>query len=232
MTPDPYIGRPLGRLAAPCAGSMVPAETSRAHLARLTANGMSYNMIARAAGITGDTVASILDAEYPTVRPSIETAVLSVTERPHSQQVLVLSYGARRRIEGLSVMGWSYRRMSAMTGLGFQTLRHARSRPQIRWRVHNTIADFYSAHSLQEGGDNRSKLWAQRMGFVHPMMWDDVDDFHEIPMVPKTNRRAAFWAEYEHFRGFGWDDRRISEALGMQLDAFQARVRRNQGVAA
>lgn len=44
----------------------------------------------------------------------------------------------------------------------------------------------------------------------------------------RRQNTQAFIAEYWHFKGYGWDDRRIAQRLGVDnYDTFCQRLRRN-----
>jgi len=229
---EPYIGYVVSRLPD-TSRDLTDLAPVAAHLDYLVSIGMNPTMIARSAGVTLRTVQRVLAREYAHTRRSHGAALLAVTPRPHRQQALVLSYGVVRRLEGLAVMGWSGRVIGEKAGITHRCLLSMRNEgAACTWNVHVQMDAAYQRLSHLDGGNTRTKRWAAAQGFTHPMLWDDIDDYDEVPSVPKPDSRAAFWDEYEHFRGFGWDDRRIAEALGMQLETFQARVRRNSEVAA
>lgn len=230
---DAYIGRPLSRLASPNGGIKIDSADVRSHLESLLAIDMTPNMIARAAGVSGDTVLSIVRQEWSTVRPSVADALMQVTPRPSRHQVLVLSYGARRRVEGLSVMGWSIRRLREESGLGYETLRSTRNSSQIRWRVHETVVELFDRLGHVDGGDIRTKSWAERQGFVHPMLWDDIDEWSAKPAAPKRmNSHEYRMEEIDFLRGMGLSDEGVAGRLGITLFSLQQWERRYRVVAA
>jgi hypothetical protein len=159
----------------------------RAHVEQLIALGMTINMIARAAGTSDTPIAYLLAGRQNTMLADSANAILAVTPRPHRQQALVLNYGLRRRLEGLAVMGWSVRAVGDEAGIPFHTVSRARLGVRTQLRIHDIIADVYDRISHLDGGSPRTRKWAQSNGFVHPMLWDDIDDPDEVPAAPKDS---------------------------------------------
>ncbi|MDV8022309.1 hypothetical protein [Rhodococcus sp. IEGM 1330] len=145
-------------------------------------------MISRAAGLSQMPAHEVLSDTRQTMLEPAARALLAVTPRPNAQQALVLSYGARRRLEGLAVMGWSIREIARRANVQDMTVKRPRSAPRVQWRVHTLIADVYEELSHIRRDNTRTVLWAEANGFVHPMLWDDIDDYYEVPVEPVDSK--------------------------------------------
>ncbi|WP_032402453.1 hypothetical protein [Rhodococcoides fascians] len=162
----------------------VGLEPAREHIIHLSDLGMTRCMIARGAGLSERPILDIVRRRPSYILAQTQQMILAVSPRPNPQQALVLSYGARRRIEGLAVMGWSIREIARRENVQDMTVKRPRSAPRIQWRVHTLIADVYEELSHIRCDNTRTILWAQANGFVHPMLWDDIDDYYEVPVEP------------------------------------------------
>lgn len=185
---DPYIGHPLTRFRPMGSRSgEVDPEPTRRHVQHLLNIGMTVNMIARAAGLSPRTVSFLLNGTSASLFAPTSRSLLDVTPRPNSQQAIVLSYGARRRMEGLAMMGWPLRDLARHADVQIITLCRPRLHDRIQWRTHNTITKLYEDLSHIRSANPRTIAWAQSEGFVHPMLWDDIDDFYEAPSAPEDS---------------------------------------------
>lgn len=221
---EAYIGDPLTRVGSMSRSTSVEPLSVRLHVQSLLDSGMTYNMIARAAGISAPVVSSLAESRSRYVLTPTAKALLGVTQRPVKHQALVLGYGVRRRLEGLAVMGWSIPAVAHECGLKHSsTLFRARNAIRVQWRVHQAVSEGYERISHVRREDPRTLNWAKSKGFIHPFMWDDVDDYFEVPgsapadvgvdevlvqrvidgtwvgEIPSPERRAAF--EKLHARG-------------------------------
>ncbi|NIL77667.1 hypothetical protein [Rhodococcus sp. B10] len=179
----PYIGQPVTRIPQMPKTAKVPAEVVMPHLQHLLSIGMTPCMIARAAGVSAGPLYKILAGQTVALKPTVD-ALLAVSPRPHPQQANVLAYAARRRLEGLAVMGWPGRAISAQSGLNLPSLHRVHAGSVLSLRTHVAVLDVFDRISHIRRGDIRTTKWAQRRGFVHPMLWDDIDDFYEVPAAP------------------------------------------------
>jgi hypothetical protein len=185
---DPYIGRPLTRCRPMPKTHKVDPERAREHIAHLVDLGMTRCMIARSAGLSERPILDIVRGRPTYILAQTERMILAVSPRPNPQQALVLSYGASRRIEGLSVMGWSLRELAAHANVQYGTIQRPRVATKIQWRVHGLIADLYDELSHVRHDNPRTLAWARESGFVHPMLWDDIDDYYEVPVEPAASK--------------------------------------------
>lgn len=46
--------------------------------------------------------------------------------------------------------------------------------------------------------------------------------------IPATTRPLIDWAEYDHFRGFGWDHDRIAARLGVRPNSLRTALDRQR----
>ena len=185
---EPYIGRPRTRCRPMPKAQKVDPEQAREHINHLAELGMTWCMIARGAGLSERPILDIVRRRPSHILAQTERMILAVSPRPNPQQALVLSYGARRRIEGLSIMGWSLRELAAHANVQYGTIQRPRVATKIQWRVHGLIADLYDEVSHIRHDNPRTLAWAQTNGFVHPMLWDDIDDYYEVPTEPKDSK--------------------------------------------
>lgn len=232
---QPDIGFPVTRIRVDWSvREPIPADLHR-HLDWLIGIGMSRAMIARAAGTTTGTVNRIVNGTQQLCTREVRDALRSVTPRPNKHQAYVLSYAAKRRLEGLAVMGWTTQKLAHEMGMGRHTGRidAVRRGGPIAWETHVTVADCYDRLSVVDGGNERTKRWAAQHEFVHPMDWVDIDDFDESPSGPPTMTLDEYRAtEVAFFESIGYSEAEVAAALGIKLDTLQVWKRRMQVVAA
>lgn len=184
---EPYIGQPVTRVKIDRAVRTPVTPALLTHLEFLVSIGMNNYMIARAAGVSTTTVRNIRIGAASGSTVDVHRALMSVTPRPTKHQASVLSYGAVRRLEGLAVMGWNTATIGDQMRVDRTRARSIRSRKVITWSSHVAVDEAYRVLSHRDGGNARTKAWATRNGFVHPMWWDDIDDFFEVPCEPEDS---------------------------------------------
>lgn len=177
------LGFPVSRIGrAPRAVSdLVDASVVRDHIARLESVGMSIAMIARAAGIT-DTQVSFYKSGQATTRKAYADAVLAVDGRPSKHQAYVLGVGSVRRLQGLARLGFTLEDIATEVGMSWSSLsRVRRSTGVVLWETHVAVRDAFDSFGI-DGGSDIARRRAIRCGWVHPLLWDDIDDpFEEAP---------------------------------------------------
>lgn len=218
------LGNPMTRIPVTDRSPLVDALPAVRHIERLLEFGMTQNMIARAAGISNQFVRDLRVGKRSRCRSIYADAILATDTRPSKHQSLVLNVGGRRRIEALQAVGWSGRAIAHEIANGnYCLVRRWRADPHISWESFVRIADVYERWSHLDGGNVRVKRWAASNGFIAPLMWDDIDDYFEVPgsasvdvgvdevlvqrvidgtwvgEIPSLERRAAF--EKLHARG-------------------------------
>lgn len=174
---EPYIGTALSRIRAATADRqvMVPADPVRQRLQLLLDLGMSVSGIARAAGVSTALVTVIADGTQKTMRPVTARALMSVDGRAHKQQALVLNVGCRRRIEGLGVLGFSFPVIGAEVGADSRLVWQWQKRRWVTWATHERVRTAFDRMG-PDGGNTKIRNIAARRGWVHPLLWNDIDD--------------------------------------------------------
>lgn len=174
---EPYIGTALSRIRAATADRqvMVPADPVRQRLQLLLDLGMSVSGIARAAGVSTALVTVIADGTQKTMRPVTARALMSVDGRAHKQQALVLNVGCRRRIEGLGVLGFSFPVIGAEVGADSRLVWQWQKRRWVTWATHERVRTAFDRMG-PDGGNTKIRNIAARRGWVHPLLWTDIDD--------------------------------------------------------
>ncbi|AUS34635.1 hypothetical protein C1M55_28310 [Rhodococcus qingshengii] len=176
------VGRPLTRLTLTGElNDLVDPGPVVEHIHRLLGVGMTQCMIARAAGVTERTLGNTLGDRWVQTRRGVADAILKVDGKPHKQQAHVLSTGTRRRLEGLAVLGWSLRRIADELGCDRANLAKMRKRQSVTFEMHEAVKAVFDRLG-PDGGCTRTKLWAASNGFVHPLLWDDIDDPFAEPL--------------------------------------------------
>lgn len=219
-----YIGAPLTRFPVMGRDAKVDATPVRDHVQSLFDSGMTINMVARGAGLSNWTLYNLMTLRSETTLLPVANALVSVSQRPSHHQAVVLSYGLRRRVEALAAMGWDVKAVAAECGLPVSSSLHrARDHVRTKWSMHEAVAAGYERISHVRRDDNRTLMRAARRGYLSPLMWDDIDDYFEVPgsapvdvgvdevlvqrvidgtwvgEIPSLERRAAF--EKLHARG-------------------------------
>ena len=232
MKKDPYIGHALSRIPGVHRARMSDATETREHLRFLQSIGMTCSMIARAAGTSSTTPRNIMNGQA-VIAPEIERALLAVTPRPMHHQALVLSFSTIRRMNGLAFQGWSLAKIGTEVGMDHTALHIIRRGQRTGWRQYESISRVYDAWHLLDGGNLRTKRWAAANGFVHPLDWDDIDDWFEQPAAPERLDGQQYRAEEVTFlRDMGLSDEAIAGKLGITLFSLQQWERRYREVAA
>jgi len=170
---EPYIGKPQTRLRRTY--DMIPATHVREHVTLLRAIGMTNYMIARAAGVSHSMVADVYQKPGKSIDRNHAAAITSVDGRPMKHQALVLGVGTNRRLQGLAVCGWSVMDLSVELGIAFQEVDRLRRAQRVSWTNYLRVKTAFERLG-PDGGNAKTKRNALRAGFIHPLMWDDIDD--------------------------------------------------------
>lgn len=173
-------------------GAYVPSSAARAHLHALLAAGHSVRAIARAAGVSRQTVIRLQRAEGR--RPAegrvhATTAARLVELSPGGLDVadgaFVNARGAQRRLKALMAIGWTMPALADALGRKPCNLRRVLDAGQVTRRTDREIRDLYDTlwnappdRSTPRRGaaSDRARDHARRQGWVAPMAWDDIDD--------------------------------------------------------
>lgn len=179
---EPYIGNPQSRIPTTRRNDMVATGPVREHIRALQSIGMTPTMIERSAGLSTSAIPRLLERQLM-VRRVVADAVLAVDGRPTHQQAIVLNIGCRRRLEGLSVIGYSCDAIGKAIGTDRGRIYNLRTQARVSWLQHRAVAEAFDRLG-PDGGSNRARRYAARQGWVHPLLWEDIDDPFEVPAVP------------------------------------------------
>jgi len=153
---------------------------SRERLRQLHEAHVPARTLARAAGLSDTAVREILDGSRTHVQRSTESRInrLSLSGIYAEQQTgHVPRIGAVRRLQALMAMGWSHDRLEAEGAPGSRNLMYREGHLISigRWRQ---IREVYDRLSMTPGPSERTRRWAQALGYAPPLAWDDdtIDD--------------------------------------------------------
>ena len=175
----PYIGTALSRIPISDRQDMVPTEPIARHIQKLLDVGMSKSGIARSAGVSTAMVSLMLSGKHKTTRRVVADAFLAADGRADKQQALVLNVGCRRRIEGLAVLGFSFPMIARELGIDHRSLWMIHGRRWVSWETHERVRCAFDRMGI-DGGNTKIRNVAARNGWVHPLLWDDIDDPFEV----------------------------------------------------
>lgn len=224
---------------------LLPVAEVQVHLDHLAAQGMTVAGIAAAAHLPASTVANILIRRtVKRVRPETASAILAVeptprpvTGAPYVYRVIAEPYA--RRLRALAVMGWSLRRVAAMTGLSYRGLCDVIGgiTVQIETTTADKLLDIYRRLSTTPptASDDREargvafvRNRASALGWHGPLDWDDIDDLDELPGArdKARSRKSADLDEFMHLIRGGESIARAATRLGVTLAAIDQAARR------
>lgn len=180
---EPYIGDVMTRRTPGPRNEMVSTGPVIEHINTLMDIGMTMAMVARAAGVSDEMIRLIAAGEQRTTRRSYADAIRVVDGRPMKHQALVLGVGTRRRLQGLAATGWSLRMIGDRLGVNQTRVSMIRRAPLVSWGTYLRVKVVFDSLG-PDGGSVLSLRQAAREGWVHPFLWDDIDDPFEVPVVP------------------------------------------------
>lgn len=92
------------------------------------------------------------------------------------------SSGTRRRVQALHCMGWSLQMIADRAGYNSpQALNQVTQRDRVTTATAARIASVYDDLCMTPGPSRASRQRAQRMGYLPPLAWDDIDNPDEQP---------------------------------------------------
>lgn len=214
----------------------------RAHLAVLTASGLSLKVLGPLTGLHPDRLADITGAKYGTVAADHVRRILTIEPCtvPHDPRVAaghrINSIGTSRRLQALVAIGWTGRELAAMLGQQETNLTawvHGKT-PWITAGNARRVIAVYDRLQWTTGGKaapDRARRRAARNGWVGPLAWDDdtIDDPAATPFDVAADtpyRRGEFLAVIEDHRSLGRSDEEIADRLGIHTNSLQQRLRR------
>lgn len=155
----------------------VPADKAHQHLLSLLDDGASVKSIADQLGLM-HTSSVYQMLKRPKMRRDTFNRVMSVRlEVGDTEWRTMDAVGCERRLKALMYMGWKLVDIGRRTGIDGTVLSDIIRgvTPKVRQRTFIRLRDFYDQNSMIDGGSNRSKLRAQREGWLSPLAWDDID---------------------------------------------------------
>lgn len=185
------------RLRAMASGGSTTVDARRAQAAVADlAQRMSYSAMAKALGTGHSYLTAIESGRIRRISPAREAAILRLRARGYTPTDTshVNPRGARRRLQALHALGYTWVALATETGIGLTTIKDV-SRgewPVVEARHDAAIRDAYDRLSMQlPTGDTRHKMAAitkarqasRRYGWAPPLAWDDdaIDDPDATP---------------------------------------------------
>lgn len=160
---------------------LVDAAPARRHVDTLIGAGWTLRSIAGAADVAPASVSRIKNADVRQVNRRIAAAILAVDlrqvpSRPSKQttEPFVPRIGSTRRIQALIAIGWTHKIMQERSGVRTAVILSQQGRLVTR-TTHDAVAAMYRDLSQRPGPSERSRSWAQRLGYHSPAAWDDID---------------------------------------------------------
>lgn len=233
------------RLLAHLAGQppKIPTGEVTAHLQQLLAADMSLSAIARAAGVSRDTVTEHARGTHPFIRRSRAVRILAVRPEHADPTCLVSALGSRRRIQTLYAAGHGAyiiaRHTDGLTARAVDYILNG-TRSTVTIATRDAIAAAYQQLADKPVSNPRTQRRANAEGWPGPDYWDD-DDFDDPDFTPATEKvttRRRDIAENANFimRTTGLDRHATAQRLGIHksyLDhAFREHPEYDLGVAA
>lgn len=183
----------------------VDAEPARAHVRHLSEQGMGWQRVARAAGLTQSTIWKLVYGPAPRgpskrIRRQTADKILAVT-LDLADAAIVDATGTRRRLQALVAIGWSQTRLAAQLGWNvgnINSLILGRDCPRVQHDTEVRVRALYdrlwnvtpvAANRFEKTGITRAKSVATGHGWVPPMAWDD-DTIDDPAAQPHTGERS------------------------------------------
>lgn len=174
-------------------------DAAWARIQRWEAAGYTQGVVAHMTGLADRTIAPMFHAVRNGQRPNMEhrTArkILAAPLIPTSGHGWIPSLGTMRRLQALTVMGWSMRDLSERCDLQESTLAALRNpiHKMTRPRFAATVADLYAELSDTRGPGRYAAARARNRGWFPPAAWDDdaIDDPNATPDMGEETKRAT-----------------------------------------
>lgn len=157
---------------------LVPVGPAREHIERLIAeSGLPGNAVARAVGISAQTVGNILGRSKRTqhiVKYAVHAAILATT----ADHVRGVDYWTDRhastvRLRALQANGWSLTMLGEAYGMNLTNLAVQPDESPIQTRVARRIERLYETIGDQPGTSARSATVARGLGYFPPIYYDE-----------------------------------------------------------
>ena len=163
----------------------VPSGPTLAHLHHLLDGGWSCAAIARASGVSVDTIYDMRDNPRPTVRESTARGILAthLTDTASTGDEWVHAWPVQRRARSLQAAGWSQAEIARLTGITPTTI--SKVTVGCRYVTRRTADVINKAWQdlAPEPVAGPPTATAKKHGWPVPMWWDDIDDPDEQPGI-------------------------------------------------
>lgn len=146
--------------------------------------------------------------------------------------------GARRRLQALAVIGWSPHQIAEVAGSHFRTLyniqsgRQLRASPSTLEGVERAFETLCMTMPPLNQGQARAVVMAhaQKMGWVGPLHYDNIDDPAEEPRPSyarlRSQHRSVYAEDVEWLAAAGETLESIAHRLGVKAEAVDRALRR------
>jgi lambda repressor-like predicted transcriptional regulator len=172
-----------GRSGSPYVDNTEAADRVR----DLRAQGWTVRGISKASGVTTRSLEQLLAGNFLRIRNDSATAILAIAvgPPPTGKWDRVPTVGARRRLQALMFMGWSFAELERQTGMGRKYLSLILRQEFIEEATHKKVAAIYdelwNTHPPLESPDQRTAALRARnhsraRGWHGPLHWDDPDN--------------------------------------------------------
>lgn len=170
----------------------VPTDEARVILVDL-ADRMSYSAIARALDTSHGYVTKIIRGEIQRMSPDRAAAVRALVGHQPTDTSHVSPLGARRRLQALHALGYSWSRLDgALDGYSLTAIKQlvGGQTPVIEAQHDQLIRSVYERLAMrlptsddahERSGIGRARNAARRKGWPPPLAWTDIDDPDERP---------------------------------------------------
>lgn len=181
---------------------LVDAEPVREHIRSLSAAGMGWKRVARAARVANGTMYVILYGNGATdpkerrpprkrIRRDIAERILAV-RLDLANGVKIDATGSRRRLQALVALGYSRASLCRLLGIlpSNATELFDGRRREVTVRTARAVAAVYDRLSMTPGPSARARRDAARLGYLVPAAWDD-DEIDDPAAAPADESRPG-----------------------------------------
>ena len=175
---------------------MAPPGPVREHISALLASGWTQGDIARAAGVGEATITRLMNRETRAVRPSTGRKITRVDGCSPRRDDSRPGWPSTRRIRSLRAAGFTITELVDGIGVSRATIGNLTAgRDTISPRVADRVAEFWDAHWADPV--RPATIGTERHGWPTPMMWANIDDPDEEPIMGEATNTAHIKATRE-----------------------------------
>lgn len=178
--------------------SLIPADDTQAHVARLVDLGWSCSALAHmTSGVTDTTVVNIYRGHHPMIERDTAAAVMRIpyTLAPGPDvpdEALIPTLGAERRVHALMRGHWNHAAMRKIAGDTTHLARGTYGQMLARrWRA---VDAMFRDLCMTVGPSPTTARRAEAAGMIPALAWSNIDDPDETPTdwrYESTDRREA-----------------------------------------